>query len=227
MEKSIRSELYGKRELYSFRYSEVSECPLCHKGIQPVALSSLAFKHNNGILQLYVLNLCPLCDAAFTSVYRSTCPDPQTNQPCYHLITYPQLIFPAQIDPQIKTVSENFEDIYQQAYQAEKEGLDQIAGMGYRRALEFLVKDYCIYRNPESAEKIKSQPLSQCINQYIDFSKLKTVAERAAWLGNDQTHYIQKHTDKDLEDLKRLITLTMHWIIIELGVDEAESIERK
>lgn len=33
-----------------------------------------------------------------------------------------------------------------------------------------------------------------------------------AWLGNDETHYVRKWEDKDLKDLKKLISLTIHWI---------------
>jgi hypothetical protein len=31
-------------------------------------------------------------------------------------------------------------------------------------------------------------------------------------LGNDETHYVRKWADKDLNDLKNLISLTRHWI---------------
>jgi hypothetical protein len=42
-----------------------------------------------------------------------------------------------------------------------------------------------------------------------------TVASRAAWLGNDETHYLRTWEDKDLTDLKKLIELTVQWIEIE------------
>jgi hypothetical protein len=41
---------------------------------------------------------------------------------------------------------------------------------------------------------------------------VKACAKRAAWLGNDETHYVRKWTDKDVRDLKILITLTINWI---------------
>jgi hypothetical protein len=41
----------------------------------------------------------------------------------------------------------------------------------------------------------------------------ESMAERATWLGNDETHYIRKWEDKDLQDMKRLITLTTYWIM--------------
>ncbi len=46
-------------------------------------------------------------------------------------------------------------------------------------------------------------------------SLLREIAKRAAWLGNDETHYVRKWEGKDLEDLKRLISLTIHWIEME------------
>ena len=48
----------------------------------------------------------------------------------------------------------------------------------------------------------------------IDNLQLKIVASRATWLGNDQTHYEQKYTDNDINDLKRLIKLSVNWIEI-------------
>jgi hypothetical protein len=38
---------------------------------------------------------------------------------------------------------------------------------------------------------------------------------RAVWIGNDVTHYIRKWEGKNLEDLKKLIELTVHWIEME------------
>jgi hypothetical protein len=38
------------------------------------------------------------------------------------------------------------------------------------------------------------------------------MAQRAVWLGNDETHYERRWEDKDIDDLKRLITLTVNWI---------------
>ena len=45
--------------------------------------------------------------------------------------------------------------------------------------------------------------------------KVKQVAARAVWLGNDETHYLRKWEGKDLQDLKKLIALTVHWIEME------------
>lgn len=41
---------------------------------------------------------------------------------------------------------------------------------------------------------------------------IKNVAKRAAWLGNDETHYVRKWASKDVTNLKQLIELVVRWI---------------
>ena len=54
--------------------------------------------------------------------------------------------------------------------------------------------------------------LSTCIAKYVDSPQVRLCAQRAAWLGNDETHYVRKWIDKDINNLKELITLTINWI---------------
>jgi hypothetical protein len=126
----------------------------------------------------------------------------------------------------INQISPEFVTIYAEAERAEHDGLKLICGPGYRKALEFLIKDYVIRLNavdetdtPEKQaeavakqQEIKSLPLARCISDYVTDSNVKQVAARAVWLGNDETHYLRKWEDKDLSDLKKLIRLTLHWI---------------
>jgi Domain of unknown function (DUF4145) len=119
----------------------------------------------------------------------------------------------------IEGVSPNFVKIFSQAEIAEQEELSEICGVGYRKALEFLVKDYVIKKNPNDEEKIKKQLLGNTIKEYATDDRIKTVAERAAWLGNDETHYVRKWEDKDVRDLKGLIHLTVLWIQMEIETE--------
>ena len=115
----------------------------------------------------------------------------------------------------IKKISPQFVVIYNQAYASEQQGLFEICGVGYRKALEFLIKDYTISKNEEAKGKIEKALLAEVIKKYVDDSKIKSVATRAAWLGNDETHYLRKWEGKDLQDLIRLIDLTVHWMEME------------
>jgi hypothetical protein len=120
----------------------------------------------------------------------------------------------------IYNISPDFIQIYSQANLAEEVGLSEICGSGYRKALEFLIKDYIISKDSLAKEKIERLPLAKCISDYIKSDKIKEIAKRATWLGNDHTHYVRKWLDKNIEDLKLLIDLTAHWI-------EAEEISAK
>jgi len=63
-----------------------------------------------------------------------------------------------------------------------------------------------------SKEGIEKELLSATIKNRVNDPNVKVCAERAAWLGNDATHYVRKWEDKDISDLKTLITLTVNWI---------------
>lgn len=40
------------------------------------------------------------------------------------------------------------------------------------------------------------------------------MANRATWLGNDETHYVRLYNDRDVTHLMALIKVTIHWIEI-------------
>lgn len=111
----------------------------------------------------------------------------------------------------IQNISERFLSIYHQAETAEQNGLDEICGPGYRKALEFLVKDYLIKQDPSQESIVKKQHLGTAIKAIKD-AHIQEMAKRAAWLGNDETHYERRWTDKDLSHLKDLISLVVNWI---------------
>ncbi|MEZ7496846.1 hypothetical protein QO206_15225 [Leeuwenhoekiella aequorea] len=97
---------------------------------------------------------------------------------------------------------------YLQSLEAENYGLNEIAGMGFRKAVEYLVKDWAIKNNPDDSEKIRSLWLGQVIKKYYD-GDLKDILERATWLGNDQAHYNKLFEEYDIDVLKELIALIM------------------
>lgn len=86
-----------------------------------------------------------------------------------------------------------------------------------QKILRISNKDYLISTLPEDQhEAIKNKFLNNCIRDNISNINIKTVASRAVWLGNDETHYTRKWEDKDINDLKSIIELTLHWIESEI-----------
>lgn len=122
----------------------------------------------------------------------------------------------------IEKVSPVFVEIYSQATVAESEALNQIAGVGYRKAAEFLIKDYVISKNPSDEEHIKSIMLGKVIADYLnDFPKIQVLAKSVAWIGNDETHYVRRHDGKDIQDLKKFILSATQFIAADYDADEA------
>lgn len=105
-------------------------------------------------------------------------------------------------------IQTRFIKTYLQSLIAESEGLDEIAGMGYRKAIEYLVKDWAIQENPSESDSINGLWLSAVIDKYYD-GDLKGILERATWLGNDQAHYNKLFEEYDIDILKELIDLIM------------------
>lgn len=122
----------------------------------------------------------------------------------------------------IEKVSPMFVEIYKEAVQAEQDGLDNIAGVGYRKAAEFLIKDYAISKNPDQEDQVKKMYLGNVISEYLgDFPKVQSLARAVAWIGNDETHYVRKHNDKDIQDLKKFILATAQFLAADYDADEA------
>src|SRR5690606_2347047 len=86
---------------------------------------------------------------------------------------------------------------------------------GYRKALEFLIKDYAISLHPDKVDEIKKLQLVPVINKFLTGDQLPVVSVRAAWLGNDETHYERRWAGKELKDLKNLIEATAYFIAMQ------------
>lgn len=191
-------------------------CPHCGRSIRANELAAHRYAvANEGRMDLVFT--CPdeRCNRAFVANY---------SWDGFDFIT--QKIIPAYLsrskypDAIEKTYPE-FVKIYDEAWRSEQQGYLKICGMGYRKALEFLIKDHLIKTNPKDAENIKAAMLGPCIKRWLAGTKTEIVAERAAWLGNDETHYIRKWEDKDVQYLKKLIDVTVFWIEADIMTDEA------
>jgi hypothetical protein len=186
-------------------------CPLCHHAMEFVDHEYAYYNTDSGLAQLVHRCQKISCQGLFFANYWRP---PSTNQ-LFFSNASPINHVPRSFSEIIQKTSKEFCDIYNQAQASESQGNLNICGVGYRKALEFLLKDYLIGLHPGKAEEIKTKFLGKCIEEYISNANIKTVAKRAAWLGNDETHYVRIWEGKDLQDLKKLVDLTVHWIEME------------
>jgi hypothetical protein len=125
--------------------------------------------------------------------------------------TVPRTIPPTLASPTLMKIAPSFSKIYDETSAAELAGLTELLGAGYRRALEFLVKQYLIFMNPGKTETYENAALRSCIKDHIDDETIKELADKAASVGNDFTHLVY-YGNHDIEDLKGLIALVRRWI---------------
>jgi hypothetical protein len=186
-------------------------CPICSFSISPTFI--LVYDKDRWTTEL--LCGCPRneCASLFFAVYTE---DTYSHNRFSFRKCYPLTKLKKDFPQEVADLSPNFVAIFNQAHHAEQEGLDLICGVAYRKALEYLIKDYVLKVYPEDDSKIKSMPLQQCVQKFISEPSIKLMAERATWLGNDETHYIRIWEDKDLQDLKNLIDLTVFFISMSL-----------
>ena len=214
-----------------FDDKDITECPLCHKSFAPHPLYACVYEVPNSPTHASVVYFCRDCTSTFLGYYTVSNTSGNSNSITYNsakLLRVEPIKFTKTIfDKKISDLSPQFDKIYNQALAAETSGLDEIAGLGYRKSLEFLVKDFAIHENPNDEEKIKSMPLSACIKNFIDAPNIKTLATRSAWIGNDEAHYVRKQEDRDVSDMKSFIQATVYFISMILITEDAATMEPK
>lgn len=83
------------------------------------------------------------------------------------------------------------------------------------------MKIFEIYNNPNKAEEIKSTWMMNCLRDYIDNGKNKTLAEKFEWIDNDESQHVKIQDDIDINDMKNFIDALMYVISMSLIVNDA------
>lgn len=212
-------------------YQESLECPVCHSGWAPTVLKAYYIKNvdpGDSEYDLGLLEFCRRCRRFFLESFHGT-ESFHANRRIDFGEAYssvPLTIKNEDLPKEIAELSPDFVAIYTQASVAESQGLDHICGVGYRKALEYLVKDYLCDTSPDDAEAIKTESLGTAI-QRIEDPDIRILAERSAWIGNDETHYVRKHTDVDIETMKCFIRAMCAYIKSEPALKAAKAMLRK
>lgn len=195
------------------------QCPHCHHAINAGVISS-TINGSERIIDMVIR--CPrlACMRTSIAVFRRENENAVEMGKVFQLrYQYPRNPVDPVFSEHVAKLSPQYVEIFTQANKAEAFGLEEIAGVGYRKALEFLVKDYCITKLPDKEEDIKKLMLGPVIQSYVDNENIKKCAQRATWLGNDETHYVRRWVDKDINDLKGVTKLVVAWIEQEIQTE--------
>lgn len=208
-----------------------STCPHCHKHMTPNLIHTanridtpqgfpLLYRCTNPSCREYFAIFLSLKKEVTTVSGRSTTTY-STEIKEYTYKPKPVYDMPEEIDD----LSASFRAIYSQSQLAEAFGLTQISGVGYRKSIEFLVKDYLISQNikTENGKDPSGIHLSQAI-KLIPVERIRTLALAATWLGNDETHYLKEFDDHDVEDMKGFIRALGHEVSSIVATNKARAL---
>ena len=200
---ALNMDTDARREFH-YEIIDSFECPWCATKQRPHFIYGTFNKD-----ELFILSYCESCHKAYIVKYSYTYDKINNRYFIGEYITYyPVSMKCSNFDQSIKDISESFVNIYNQALTAESMNLNEICGMGYRKALEFLVKDYAISKFPNDADRIKSMELMNVIKNKINNPHITQLAEKCTWLLNDEVHYFRKFENIDIQNIKNLINAT-------------------
>lgn len=225
--------IFRDRSSYRETITVPRKCPHCNETMGPIpkVASSNAKSSSSNEKVLAVLMQCSLCSKYYALEYSPIFENRGSGLAKGRVFTKykikdynyrPNIII--SFPPNIEKVSDKYVEIYREAATAESIGLMQIAGVGYRKAAEFLIKDYTIKNNREKEEAIKKAQLGQVISNYLnDFPQVQNLSTGVAWIGNDETHYVRRHTEKDINDMKDFLNAAALFISADYSAKNAEA----
>lgn len=225
---------YNPYDTVSVQFKISNICPYCHEKGKQVYLTHTDITHPNihKNIKMSLVLQCPSCMqhhlamfVVFETPFGGVIAEPlEPELTLKNLFNYPS---------QIDKISRQFSEIISQSSKAEQMNLDEIAGIGYRKAIEFLVKDYLKYRidnglltkfldgSPASKDLIDNRKLEGCI-KLIENEDIQNLARYTSWIGNDHTHYIKK-LDIDVNEMKTFIDALCYLITLEIKIRVAKS----
>ncbi len=198
--------------------NSADKCPICHFGID---LSQNSWWNYHDIhsseqekFNIFSIHICPHCHHGFVTEHHMMVKPNNNDEDDSVPVEESQVVYPhstpdLNINEQIRKISPRFYDVYRQCLIAKNEGLSDLYGMGYRKALEQLVTDFAINKYPDEKEKILAMSLHNRIESYFRDSDAKTALMACKWLGNNETHYENCNTKEDIILFEGLIEDTL------------------
>ena len=155
----------------------------------------------------YVFTLhhrCPACKKYHMTNQEYLNQDDKTTM----ILVYPNKVV-IDIDDLFIEHAPRFVEFYSEAVEAEKMGLENIAGTGYRSAIECLIKDYALAFELDDKEYLSDPKLTfnNAIDRYVkNDDLLKSALHFIRTVGNGYTHW-NKSTSISLPQLKNYVDI--------------------
>jgi len=192
--KKKRNVVFGNQAKYNGEWDKPTICPYCGISTDAIIRSYIEMPFENGKKAVAIPLQCTDCGKTFIGVYIKAGDILAFN-------TIIPITEEEKIHEGIKLISPRFAELHRQAFRAESRSDFNIAIMGYRAALEILLKDYLVNVDGVPLDDIKNKKLAQTIQDYTTDEMLNS-ADVVRLVGNSESHYIQEYEDFPFEQFK-------------------------
>jgi len=178
-------------------------CPLCGIGNNPTNNEAGKLEIQEGYI-FTMHHRCPSCKKYHMTNQEYLHRDDKTTM----VLVYPNKVV-IDVDPLFIEHAPRFVEFYSEAVEAEKMGLENIAGTGYCSSIECLVKDYALACKLDTKEYLSDPKLTfnNAIDKYVkDDDLLKGALHFTRIVGNSYTHW-DKSTSISLPELKNYVDI--------------------
>lgn len=194
------------------KYMKVSTCPYCNISTDATQIGIKPFAIENGLVADGIYK-CTSCDKIFHVSYVKLNDE--------NVFT-PYSVYPnfqgRDFSDELKNTSPRFIKLYNQAYKAEYDNNLELAGCGYRNALEVLIKDFAINVLKEKKEEVVKIKLYGAIGKYLSDVDMSKCADVVRILGNDNTHYERDYENIDFKVLKQYLNIFIEMIKVQIKI---------
>jgi len=175
-------------------YQKVMRCPHC--GILmdavPVKFSRLPYERDKEAVT--VAFQCVDCENIFLTIYT-------TDRGRARFAGIVPVCKDDKLHDGLVKISPDFARIHRQSYRAEMRGDSWLAIIGYRTAMEILIKDYAIKVDGAAPEEIKKLSLYSAIGRYMK-DELFISADVVRLVGNSNVHFNNELADISFDEFK-------------------------
>lgn len=213
-------------------------CSRCNTAIFSTQYRKGFYLYDETYINAFIFEFCPNCNqVSIREYYHVSPPIIKSSDPgmvfSLDLSREIQRRFPIHtklrsFPENISNFSPDFIKIYNQTEIAENMGLSEICGPGYRKALEFLIKDYKMYiaKDDAAKDKVIETTLGKHAKEMQD-EDTTLIASTAVSLGNSYTHYINEYENCPISELKEFIIETANRINSHIIEKKAENLKKQ
>lgn len=208
---------------FSNTYQKPSTCPFCGIETDAITTSVQTTRYKNGRVLYLVSYECTHCQNSFVALYEKLKSADREALQYIEVLPHPT---GKELHQGLSIISPRFVEVHKEAEGAEQYGFFDLAAIGYRKALEILVKDYAIAILGKSKEEVEKKKLEVAIGTYLQQKELLKTADVVRILGNDHTHYKEKYPEHEFPTLKRYYDIFLQLIITQYEIANPP-VERK